>query len=154
MKPTAPTSKCANGVCHSTLPWLISFSLDPVAVLPDTRAKDNALLLCRVGFLVIVVFLAFTWAQMTADQRFYVILLAIAGSIILATSGSFHALCSKLLYFGWIIVGFALFTLLTGYRFGWKTARVVENTSAIVPLIVGLLIVIISFCAKRFVRNG
>ena len=130
------------------------FSLDPVASLPHSHPRDNALLLCRVAFIVIVAFLAFNWGQMTADQRFYVILFGIAGAIALASSRSFHSLCSKVLYFGWCVAGFALFTLLTGYRVGWKTARVVENTSAIAPLIVGLLIVIISFCAKRFLPKA
>jgi len=128
--------------------------LDPVASLPHMATRDNALLACRVGFFVTVVFVTFAWSQMTADQRFYVILFAILAWIILASSGSFHVLCSKLVYFGWIVVGFALFTLLTGYRIGWKTVRVVENTSGIPPLIAGLLVVLISFCAKRFIRNG
>ena len=128
--------------------------LDPVASLLHVATRDNALLACRVGFLVTVVFVTFAWKQMTTDQRFYVILFAVFALIILASSRSFHVLCSKLVYFGWITVVFALFTLLTGYRIGWKTARVVENTSAITLLIVGLLVVLISFCAKRFIRNG
>ncbi len=28
MKPNGPIRKCVQGVCHDTLPWLISFSLD------------------------------------------------------------------------------------------------------------------------------
>jgi hypothetical protein len=118
-----------------------------------TATRDFPLLLCRIGFALALVGVAAVWSHLSADDRFYAIIVAVAGSFALGLATSFHALCSMLSVFGWITVGFALFTLVTGYRVGWRTVRVVENSSGIAPLILGSLLVIVAFSAKRLVRR-
>jgi hypothetical protein len=120
----------------------------------ETNAsRDFALLLCRVGFLLALVAIASVWWRLSADDRFYAVIIALAGSIALASSTSFAALCSNLLYFGWITVGFALLTVITGYSVGWHRVRVVESASGILPLILGLLLVAVALGAKKLVRK-
>ena len=121
--------------------------------MATTATRDFPLLLCRIGFVLALAGVAAVWGRLSADDRFYAIIIAVAGSLTLGLATSFHAFCSTLAVFGWVTIGFALFTLATGYSVGWRTVRVVESMSAIVPLIFGLLLVVIAFSAKRVVRR-
>ena len=94
------------------------------------------------------------WWRLSGDDRFYVVLIAVAGCFALALSSSFYALCSTLSVFGWVVAVFALFTLITGYSVGRHSVRVVDSTSGILPLIVGVLIVGFAVIGKRLVRRS
>jgi hypothetical protein len=121
--------------------------------MATTVTRDFPLLLCRIGFVLALAGVAAVWWRLSADDRFYAIIIAVAGSFALGLATSFHAFCSTLAVFGWVTIGFALFTLATGYSIGWRTVRVVENASGVTPLIFGLLLVVIAISAKRLVRR-
>jgi len=126
----------------------------PLSILILTPVtKDFPLLLCRIGFVLALGGVAAVWWRLSADERFYAIIIAVAGSFALGLASSFHAFCSMLAVFGWVTIGLALFTVVTGYSVGWRSVRVVENASGIAPLIFGLLLVVIALIAKRLVRR-
>lgn len=93
------------------------------------------------------------WGRLNADDRFYAIVVAVAGAFALGFASTFHAFCTTLAIFGWMTIGFALFTLATGYSIGWRSVRVVESASGIIPFILGLFLVVIAYSAKRLVRR-
>jgi hypothetical protein len=97
--------------------------------MATTATRDFPLLLCRIGFVLALAGIAAVWWRLSADDRFYAIIIAVAGSFALGLATSFHAFCSTLAVFGWVTIGFALFTLGTGYSVGWRTVRVVESAS-------------------------
>jgi hypothetical protein len=121
--------------------------------MATTATRDVPLLFCRIGFVLALAGVAAVWSRLSTDDRFYAIIIAVAGSFALGLATSFHAFCSTLAVFGLVTIGFALFTLATGYSVGWHTVRVVESASGIAPFISGLVLVIIAFTAKRLVRR-
>ena len=115
----------------------------------DHAGRDFPLLLCRVGFVLVLAGFAAVWWRLSADDRFYVVIIALAGSAALAISRSFHAFCSTLAVFGCVIVGSALLTVLTGSRVGWHRVHTVENAAGIQPLVIGALILGAALLGRR-----
>ena len=81
-----------------------------------TATKDFPLLFCRIGFMLALAGVAAVWWRLNADDRFFAIIIALAGSFALGLATSFHAFCSTLAVFGCVTIGFALFTLATGLQ--------------------------------------
>lgn len=125
-----------------------------MATRGDHAGRDFPLLLCRVGFVLALAGCAAVWWRLSADDRFYVVVIALAGSFALGLSTSFRSFCSTLSVFGCVVVGFALFTLVTGYRVGWHRVRAVDHASGILPLMIGILLVGLAFLGKRVVRRS
>ena len=119
--------------------------------MATTATRDFPLLLCRIGFVFALAGVATIWWRLSADDQFYAIIIALAGAFALGLSTSFHAFCSTLAVFGCVTIGFALFTLATGYSVEWHHIRVVENASGIQPLIVGALLLGSALVAKKVV---
>ena len=125
-----------------------------MAAREDNVGRDLPLLVCRVGFVLVLAGFAAVWWRLSVDDRFYVFIIAVVGSFALGLSTSFPAFCATLSVFAWVVVGFALFTLITGYGVGRHSFRAVDSASGILPLIVGLLIVGLAFAGKRLVRRS
>lgn len=113
----------------------------------------NAMTICRVTFVVAVSTAAAIWLQLSDDSRLYVIIFAFVGATLLVFSDSFDSLCSKILYFGWVVVGFATFTAITGYQIAWRQFRIVDRSASIEPLVVGIGIIVIVSIVRRLVAR-
>ena len=111
--------------------------------------QDFPLMLCRMWFVAWLVVTNAIWFQLSGDDRVYAAIIAVGGAVALGRAATFHAFCSMLEFFGWIIILFSLFPLITGYRTGYYTIRVVERTTGITPLISGTSLVLVAFIAKR-----
>jgi NADH:ubiquinone oxidoreductase subunit 6 (subunit J) len=69
MKPTAPIAKQVERVCHDTLPWLISFSLDvvPMSILTPKTLNICGLILSFIG--AVMLFIRFLAHLIRASGR-------------------------------------------------------------------------------------
>ena len=117
------------------------------------ETRDLPLLLCRVAFVFALVGLVLMWPQISAENRFYALVVGVAAGSAVSLSSSFRGLCSTLIAFGAVVVVLSLFTIFTGYSPGRFRTRVVEPSSGIPPLVAGVLLVGTAWTGRRFVQR-
>jgi len=112
------------------------------------------MIVCRFVFVSLVLAIALAWTQLNYENRFFAVVLTVTGTAVLALSDTCHSVCKKILYIGWIVIGFATFTWLTGYEIGWQHGKVVDKTSGTATLAVGICMVLVGTIVKGLGRNG
>ena len=115
--------------------------------------RDLPFLLCRVAFVFVVIGVVLAWPQISADNRFYAVVIGVAAAFALGLSTSFRGLCSTVIAFGSVVVVLSLITIFTGGTLGRFHTHAVEPTSGIPPLVVGVLLVAGACVGRRLVRR-
>lgn len=111
--------------------------------------------ICRITFVIAVCTVAAVWPQLSDNSRLYIIICAFVGAALLIVSDNFDSLCSKILYFGWVVVAFATFTAITKYEIAWRHLKAVDRSASIKPFVVGLGMIVVASIVRRFVaRHG
>jgi hypothetical protein len=110
---------------------------------------NNAMIISRMTFVIAVSVVAAVWPQLSDNSRFYIIICACVGAALLVVSDNFDSLCSKVLYFGWVVVAFAAFTAITKYEIAWRQLKTVDRSASLKPFVVGLGMIVVANIVRR-----